>query len=148
MDENQETYQEQVAFKETLTVQLMLERINQRLGFYTPEEPTDLEIDLDEDSTNTTEVPETEMEKDDVSGQIVDRLEFDDVYIMYDLCRFEQAKTPADVSVWCAAFDSEDLQVMEYYEELEYWHKNGYFYEINTQFACPLMENLVMTFDG
>ena len=40
------------------------------------------------------------------------------------------------------------LQVMEYYVELEYWHKNGYFYEINSQFACPLMENLVTTFEG
>ena len=41
-----------------------------------------------------------------------------------------------------------NLQVMEYYVELEYWHKNGYFYEINSQFACPLMENLVTTFEG
>jgi len=51
-------------------------------------------------------------------------------------------------SVWCAAFEKEDLKVMEYYEELSYWYRNGYFYEINTQFACPLMENLVESFEG
>ena len=37
---------------------------------------------------------------------------------------------------------------MEYYEELSYWYSNGYFYEINTKFACPLMENLVDSFEG
>ena len=148
VDENAETYQERDAFKETSIVLDMLNRINQRLGFYNEEEVEkplneDLEIDMDETEDNSTEV-----EKRDVSSQIVDRLEFDDVYIMYDLCRHEQSKSPADISVWCAAFNSDDLKVMEYYEELEYWHKDGYFYEINTQFACPLMENLVMTFDG
>ena len=37
---------------------------------------------------------------------------------------------------------------MEYYEDLEYWYKNGYYYDINSQFPCPLMEDLVMQFDG
>ena len=152
VDENAETYQEREAFKETSIVLDMLNRINQRLGFYVEEEEEkhsteDLEIELDESEENSTEVPAS-LEKRDVSSQIVDRLEFDDVYIMYDLCRHEQARSPAEISVWCAAFNSDDLKVMEYYEELEYWHKDGYFYEINTQFACPLMENLVMTFDG
>ena len=37
---------------------------------------------------------------------------------------------------------------MEYYEELEYWYKDGYYYDINTKFACPLMKDLVMQFQG
>ena len=121
----------------------MLERINQRLGFY--EEPEEAELDAEENDTNSTA---TNMEKRDVSGQITDRLEFEDIVIAYDLCRYQQSKTPEDTSPWCAVFDSEDLKIMEYYEDLKYWHKEGYFYELNTQFACPLMENLVETFDG
>ena len=130
----------------------MLERINKRLGFY--EEPEEVEaeaeaeaeVEPEESETNSTEVPN--LEKRDVSGQIADSLGFEDIFIMYDLCRYEQARTPEETSPWCAVFDSEDLKILEYYEDLKYWHKEGYFYELNTQFACPLMENLVETFDG
>ena len=37
---------------------------------------------------------------------------------------------------------------MEFHEDLQYWHTHGYFYEMNTQIACPLMENLIATFEG
>merc|ERR1712156_103617 len=85
---------------------------------------------------------------DEEEGQIKDKLLFEDVLLMYNLCRYERARNPDSVSTWCAPFEKEDLMVMEYYVELEYWHKNGYFYEINSQFACPLMENLFTAFEG
>lgn len=108
--------------------------------------------DLEEEMMNMTDnyLSNKTMEKREIAdgGQVMDELNFEDALLMFDLCRYEQSRTPEKISVWCAAFSDEDLQVMEYYEELKYWHKDGYFYEINTQFACPLMENLVTTFEG
>lgn len=96
-----------------------------------------------------TETTNKTVEKREAAdGQVLDELTFEDALLMFDLCRYEQSRNPEETSVWCAAFTDEDLQIMEYHEELKYWHKNGYFYEINTQFACPLMENLVTTFEG
>ena len=40
-------------------------------------------------------------------------LSFDDVNLMYDMCRFEKAWDPHLTSVWCAAFDEEDLKVWQ-----------------------------------
>ena len=102
--------------------------------------------DLDANDT----MPNKTVAKREVAddGQIHDELTFADVVLIYDICRYEHARHPDKKSAWCAAFNEEDLMVLEYYQELEYWHRNGYFYEINTKFACPLMENLVTTFEG
>ena len=43
--------------------------------------------------------------------QVLDELHFEDALMMYDLCRYEKARNPDDVSVWCAAFEDEDLLV-------------------------------------
>ena len=38
---------------------------------------------------------------------------------------------PDRVSVWCSAFEDEDLQVLEYHEELKYWYQS--IFELNTK---------------
>ena len=61
------------------------------------------------------------LEKREVAdGQVLDELSFEDVILIYDLCRYEHAREPEKVSVWCAAFNQDDLEVFEYYNELEY----------------------------
>ena len=40
-------------------------------------------------------------------------LTFEDVVLMYDMCRYEAAWQPHLVSVWCAVFDDSDLEVGE-----------------------------------
>ena len=94
----------------------------------------------------------TKRESDDTRAKRetadLEMLAFDDMLLMYDMCRFEKSWNPSQVSVWCAAFTTEDLKVMEYYQELEYWYKNGYFYTINTEFACPLMKDMAAVFEG
>ena len=61
----------------------MINRINQRLGFYEESEVAEPEMNEDEIEINGTKV-----EKRDVSGQILDKLYFEDIEIMYDLCRY------------------------------------------------------------
>ena len=36
---------------------------------------------------------------------------------------------------------------MEYHEDIKYWHTHGYFNDISGQVACPLISDLVTTFD-
>eukprot|EP00095_Tigriopus_kingsejongensis_P006235 maker-scaffold301_size216225-snap-gene-1.25 protein:Tk06235 transcript:maker-scaffold301_size216225-snap-gene-1.25-mRNA-1 annotation:"hypothetical protein DAPPUDRAFT_301637" len=122
VDENQSTYEEQNLFAQSEWVSNVLRDVNERLGF------TDL--------------------ANDTANEAPDLIEFDDVYVMYDLCRYERAFNPDDVSVWCAVFHQEDLEVLEYYEELKYWHKNGYGHELNYKMACPLLANVVDIFQN
>lgn len=46
-------------------------------------------------------------------------------------------------SRWCAAFDKEDLQVMEYGEDLIEYYESGYgIAEYNIQLGCPMVKDL------
>jgi len=138
-------------------------RVNERLGF-------EMEVELEEEEEENAEIEEIEAIYEVPEEQTDDNLEiynetetnstrekretssellsFDDVVLIFDMCRYEKAWNPTEISPWCAAFKEEDLKVLEYYEELEYWYKDGYYYDINTKFACPLMKDLVMQFQG
>uniref|UniRef100_A0A0K2SY60 Multiple inositol polyphosphate phosphatase 1 n=2 Tax=Lepeophtheirus salmonis TaxID=72036 RepID=A0A0K2SY60_LEPSM len=70
-----------------------------------------------------------------------------DTLVAYDICRFSRAWKPDDVSVWCTLFTVEDLKVLEYYEDLKYWYSNGYWKPVTTKMPCPLMKDLIETFE-
>ncbi len=86
--------------------------------------------------------------------------------LIYDICRYQKAWYLEQISPWCAAFTSENLKVLkrqmlsmnridsltlfnfffkvlEYGEDLETYHKQGYGHELNYHQACPLVEDLV-----
>ena len=77
-----------------------------------PEESEILSEEIEEgiEHMNDTVANKT-VEKRDTSGQVLDLLQFDDAYLIYDICRYERARNPDDVSVWCAVFEEEDLMV-------------------------------------
>ena len=99
-------------------------RVNERLGFEmeveleeeenaeieeieaiyeVPEEQTDDNLEIyNETETNTTR------EKRETSLEL---LSFDDVVLIFDMCRYEKAWNPTEISPWCAAFKEEDLKV-------------------------------------
>lgn len=83
----------------------------------------------------------------DTLGLSNEDISLNDVELMYDMCRFDKAWNPEKISAaWCVGFDTDDLKVLEYAEELKYWYKNGYGSQLNTVTACPLMKNLVNIF--
>ena len=41
----------------------------------------------------------------------MDNLSFEDVKLIYNICRYEAAWHPQDTSYWCSAFSEEDLRV-------------------------------------
>lgn len=65
---------------------------------------------------------EAELEDDNASSSIQKRetseemkLGFDDIDLMYEMCRFGKAIEPDSTSVWCAIFSQEDLEVAYYH---------------------------------
>ena len=87
MDDNPETYEEQNMFENSQHVKMLIKNVNERLGF----------------SINQKQA----------SNQIVklDTLFFKDVELIYDICRFQAAWYPQNISYWCAAFNEDDLKV-------------------------------------
>ncbi|XP_046397097.1 multiple inositol polyphosphate phosphatase 1 [Ischnura elegans] len=73
-------------------------------------------------------------------------LTYHDVHLMYVTCGFETAWSKKSRSPWCAPFSEEDLKVMEYNEDLEYYWIDGYGYEINYKQACPPLKDLLDRF--
>ena len=68
-----------------------------------PEEQTDDNLEIyNETETNSTR------EKRETSSEL---LSFDDVVLIFDMCRYEKAWNPTEISPWCAAFKEEDLKV-------------------------------------
>ena len=87
MAHNPETYEEQNMFENSQHVKMLIKNVNERLGF----------------SINQKQA----------SNQIVklDTLFFKDVELIYDICRFQAAWYPQNISYWCAAFNEDDLKV-------------------------------------
>ena len=83
MDDNPETFKEQDLFEKSEDVQTLIKNVNERLGFLV-----------------------------DGESEYNDSLFFNDVQLIYDMCRFEAAWNPQNISYWCAAFNEEDLKVL------------------------------------
>jgi len=59
------------------------------------------------------------------------------------MCSFDKAWRPKKLSPWCAAFSREDLEILEYREDLEYFYEDGYGHSINYVQACPIVKDVV-----
>ena len=68
-------------------------------------------------------------ESDDHSNDM-DNLSFEDVQLIYNICRYEAAWHPQDISCWCSAFSEEDLRVGFILK-----HRNISQYIINTGYS-------------
>ncbi|XP_071565905.1 multiple inositol polyphosphate phosphatase 1-like isoform X2 [Temnothorax nylanderi] len=70
----------------------------------------------------------------------------DMVDAMYDACRYQKAWSVTELSPWCAVFSKEELRVLEYREDLDYYYKAGYGRDINTRLGCPLLHDMMRHF--
>ena len=76
-------------FEDGNTVQTLIKNVNDRLGFKIGE--------------GSSQVKNEE------------QLIFTDIQLIYDICRFEAAWHPNNISYWCNAFSEEDLTVLSFY---------------------------------
>ncbi|KAH8395305.1 hypothetical protein KR222_008568 [Zaprionus bogoriensis] len=70
-------------------------------------------------------------------------LEQDDIKLMFDICRYEQAWQVDRTSVWCGVFLPRHVTVLEYAEDLKYYYGSGYGFEENTRFNCRAAQDML-----
>ncbi|KAH8286913.1 hypothetical protein KR018_009042 [Drosophila ironensis] len=70
-------------------------------------------------------------------------LDEDDIKLMYDMCRYEQAWQVDRNSVWCGAFLPEQVTVFEYGEDLKYYYGSGYGFPEIERLNCRLVQDLL-----
>ncbi|VVC33277.1 Hypothetical protein CINCED_3A021902 [Cinara cedri] len=82
-------------------------------------------------------------------SQISKRLGFLDnitdeiILAMYESCRYNKALVLESYPAWCGLFTRQELQLLEYYEDLDYYYKYGYGSEINEKVGCPIAQELL-----
>ena len=64
---------------------------------------------------------------------------------MYDNCRLDFGIYHD--SPWCSTVTAEDLEVINYSEDLEYYWEKVYGHEINYEMSCPIIVDLMEHFE-
>lgn len=75
----------------------------------------------------------------------IDHLTIEDVELIYTICGFEtswQYQLFDGSSVWCSIFQKDQLKIMEYLEDLEYYWIDGPGFEITRKVACKTVEDI------
>lgn len=62
------------------------------------------------------------------------------------MCRFENAWYVNRTSVWCSVFNKEELKIMEYREDLNYYYCCGPGREMSAKIGCPLLSDMFQHF--
>ncbi|XP_058461709.1 multiple inositol polyphosphate phosphatase 1 [Malaya genurostris] len=70
-------------------------------------------------------------------------LSVDQVEAMWDACRYEQAWHLQQLSPWCSVFTKEQVNVLEYKEDLKYYYQNSYGYSKSADLACYAVSDMV-----
>uniref|UniRef100_A0A1B0DD06 Multiple inositol polyphosphate phosphatase 1 n=1 Tax=Phlebotomus papatasi TaxID=29031 RepID=A0A1B0DD06_PHLPP len=87
-------------------------------------------------------------------SQVSQRLGFkfqltaDQMELIWDICRYEQAWALDKVSAWCAAFTKSHVDVLEYKEDLKYYYKNGYGSALNSKLPCALVQDMMRNLES
>ncbi|KAL1402333.1 hypothetical protein pipiens_006141 [Culex pipiens pipiens] len=70
-------------------------------------------------------------------------LTLDQIEDMWDHCRFEQAWYLPQLSPWCSVFTKEQVNVLEYKEDLRYYYQSGHGYARAADLACFTMADMM-----
>lgn len=68
------------------------------------------------------------------------------ILAMYDMCRYDKAWHVSERSPWCAAFIKEDLQVLEYRNDLEDYYDASYGHHLNLKLGCHPLRDMMERF--
>ncbi|XP_050350980.1 multiple inositol polyphosphate phosphatase 1-like [Nymphalis io] len=66
----------------------------------------------------------------------------------YDLCRFYRAYSIVKRSPWCALFTDNDLQILEYVEDIRHYFRNGYGHPMNRLLGASGLKDLYEKFEA
>lgn len=81
----------------------------------------------------------------DVSQRLGSRfpMKAQQIFDMYDMCRYDQAWTIDSPSPWCAAFTPNQIDDLEYLEDVRKYYKSGYGHEANTRVQCAAVNDML-----
>lgn len=81
----------------------------------------------------------------------IDHLTISDVELIYTMCSFEnswQYNLFNGQSVWCSLFQNDQqLKVMEFLEDLEYYWIDGHGFEVTRKVACQTVQDIFLQFE-
>ncbi|CAB0036380.1 unnamed protein product [Trichogramma brassicae] len=66
---------------------------------------------------------------------------------MQEMCRFELAWNPQNVSAWCTVFSKNDLKIFEYKDDLNNYYCCGPGRAMSTKLGCEMMSNMYRHFE-
>ena len=64
---------------------------------------------------------------------------------MYESCRFDFGVY--NDAPWCSTLTVEDLEVINYFEDLQSYWEEGYGHEINYEMSCPIIVDIMEHFE-
>ncbi|XP_034242728.1 multiple inositol polyphosphate phosphatase 1-like [Thrips palmi] len=70
-------------------------------------------------------------------------LSMDNIDLMWEMCRYDKAWKYVSLSPWCAAFTEDDLKVMEYRADLQYYYRYSYGDQLNVDLGCPPVKDML-----
>lgn len=70
-------------------------------------------------------------------------LKIEQINDIFDMCRYDQAWNLDVHSAWCAAFTPNQINVLEYREDLEYYYQVGHGNELNQNIECAAVSDLL-----
>ncbi|XP_050524904.1 multiple inositol polyphosphate phosphatase 1-like [Daktulosphaira vitifoliae] len=111
---------------------------------------------IDDDDNMESEEEVKKFEKGPLVQSVISRVSkkmglnqnimYGDVKLMFESCKYEKAWSPDSHPPWCALFSTNDLEILEYLEDLKYYYKNGYGNSVALHLGCPIVKDLLENF--
>ncbi|XP_044732086.1 multiple inositol polyphosphate phosphatase 1-like isoform X2 [Chrysoperla carnea] len=70
-------------------------------------------------------------------------LDFNQINLMYEMCRIEKSINIRGVSTWCTVFTKEQLKLFEYYYDLLYYYQSGYGNRFSRNIGCHYVRDML-----
>ena len=82
-----------------------------------------------------------------LSELLTQNVTLDQIDAIWVACTFGQAWEPLKLSPWCGIFTQNQLDLMAFREDLEYFYIDSYAHKINYEQACVLFKDVFEKFD-
>lgn len=84
----------------------------------------------------------------DISNRLGHKINYETASLMYTMCAFDTAWNSSAESPWCKIFLLNDLKVLEFVQDLEYYWVDGYGYKLTYEQACPALNDMFHFFSS
>ncbi|XP_065205101.1 multiple inositol polyphosphate phosphatase 1-like [Planococcus citri] len=72
-----------------------------------------------------------------------DQLSFDEIYLMYETCAYENAANTNSNPPFCAVFSTKELKVLEYINDMNEYYSRGYGNQLASHLGCIVIRDML-----